>query len=425
MRMLFILLLLAITGASILASVTQNDPGYIRISYGYWLLETNFWFGTLLLTLFFCALYGLMRLWHLFLASDAGMRGWFKNVGKKRAQNLTTQGLLAFAEGNWKDAQRHLMVSAKKTDTPLINYLAAAQAAYEQGNEEATEHLLKLAWKSTPGSDLAVGLTQAQLYLDKHKNEQCLATLLRLKKESPQHPFLLKLLKITYVRLGDWQQLSLLLPDLQRYRVIQGAEFDTLAANTWRQLITQTANEIKRQKGSSFNTEKLTQQWTRVPSKLQKKTELVLAYANALILLGDGATAESCIRKRLQHTWSDELVRLYGLLPELNQDVTSNTHTSFAEALITAENWLKERPSNAALLLCLGRLALRNQLWGKAKEYFEASHRLHKTQETYGELCRLAFHLNDKDAGTDYFLQGVLSQVGLPDLPLPTPQPKT
>jgi HemY protein len=422
MKRFFILLLATLSGASILAAMTQHDPGYIRISYGHWLLETNFWMGAALLILFIVVGYLIFRLWRLFLASDAGMRGWFKHVGRRRAQNLTTKGLLAFAEGNWKQAQNYLMISAKKSDTPLINYLAAAQSAYEQGHEEETKTLLNQAWKSTPGSDLAVGLTQAQLYLDNHKNEQCLATLLRLKKDYPQHPFLLKLLKVVYVRLGDWQQLSLLLPDLQRYRVVQGIEFDNLEIEIWNQLIKQTAQEIKRHKGSSFSSERLYQQWERIPAKLQKNVDLVFTYTAELISLGDGVTAGHLIRKTLNHRWNDKLVQLYALLPGLTQTEPQHRHASYAEALITAENWLKARPNNAALLLCLGRLALRNQLWGKAKQYFEASHNQHKTKETYAELCRLALYMGEKESSAEYLLQGVLSQVGLPDLPMPKPK---
>jgi HemY protein len=422
MRRLYILLLVTLSGASIMAAITQHDPGYIRISYGHWLLETNFWMGAILIIVFMAACYAIFRLWRLFSASDAGMRGWFKHAGKRRAQNLTTKGLLAFAEGNWKQAQSHLTSAAKKSETPLINYLAAVQAAYEQGHEEDTKALLNQAWKSTAGSDLAVGLTQAQLYLDNHKNEQCLATLLRLKKDSPQHPFLLKLLKVVYVRLGDWQQLSLLLPDLLRYRVVQGIEYDNLEIEVWSQLIKQTAQEIKRQKGSSFSTERLCQQWERIPGKLQKNPDLVYAYTAELIALGDGINAELLIRKTLNHHWHDKLVRLYGLLPGLTQEEPNNRHVSYAEALITAENWLKARPNNAPLLLCLGRLALRNQLWGKAKQYMEASHSQHKTKETYAELCRLALYMDDKDTSAEYLLQGVLSQVGLPDLPMPKPK---
>ena len=224
---------------------------------------------------------------------------------------------------------------------------------------------------------------------------------------------------MVYGRLGDWQQLSLLLPDLQRYRVIQNAEYDNLERDTWRQLIKQTSQEVKRQMGSSFNTGQLSQQWSRLTSKLQKTTDLITVYANELISLGDGIKAEVLIRQTLNHNWSDELVRLYGLIPELNQSANSSNQCSFAEAFITAENWLKERPSNGVLLLCLGRLALRNQHWGKAREYFEASHQVHKTPDTYAELCRLAFRMDDKEASSQYLLDGVLSQVGLPDLPLP------
>ena len=62
-----------------------------------------------------------------------------------------------------------------------------------------------------------MGITQAQLQLARNQLEQCLATLLELRKKDPHHPFVLKLLHQVYLRLQDWQQLALLLPELKKY----------------------------------------------------------------------------------------------------------------------------------------------------------------------------------------------------------------
>jgi Uncharacterized enzyme of heme biosynthesis len=158
-----------------------------------------------------------------------------RHSGQRRARRQTTRGLLALAEGNWGRARKLLEAGANKADTPLINYLSAAEAAHELGDDEEADVLLRKAWESTAGSDLAVGLTQAKLQLSAGKLEQALATLLRLRRKSPNHPFVLKQLSNAYIALEDWQALSELLPELRRQAVMDDESLNQLEKRVWRQ----------------------------------------------------------------------------------------------------------------------------------------------------------------------------------------------
>lgn len=104
-------------------------------------------------------------------------------------------------------------------------------------------------------------------------------------------------------------------------------------------------------------------------------------YARLLAGLGDEAQAETLLRKVLRNHWSDELINLYGRIQGQDPE----------EQLLIAEQWLKHRTNNPPeLLLALGRLSLRNELWGgKAREYFETSLKLRRNRETLAELSRL------------------------------------
>ena len=111
----------------------------------------------------------------------------------------------------------------------------------------------------------------------------------------------------------------------------------------------------------------------------------------------------------LRNHWSDELINLYGRLEGHQPD----------EQLIIAEQWLKDRPNNPELLLALGRLSLRNELWGKAREYFETSLRLKRSRETLAELSRLNAHMGHEETSIKLLMQGLETDNGLPELPMP------
>jgi HemY protein len=88
--------------------------------------------------------------------------------------------------------------------------------------------------------------------------------------------------------------------------------------------------------------------------------------------------------------------------------------------LLIAESWIQDRPGNARLLVALGRIAMRNELWGKAREYFDTSIDISPTAQAHGELARLLKFLGEEilaDEHQEKFLQGI--GIELPNLPMP------
>jgi HemY protein len=81
---------------------------------------------------------------------------------------------------------------------------------------------------------------------------------------------------------------------------------------------------------------------------------------------------------------------------------------------------LAKHPRDAELLLALGRIALRNRLWGKARDYLESSLRLAARPDTCAELARLCEHLGETQQARALLARAVNVSVGeLPALPMP------
>ena len=141
--------------------------------------------------------------------------------------------------------------------------------------------------------------------------------------------------------------------------------------------------------------------WGHVPRRLTHNVDLVLAYATQLHRLAQDDEAESLLRSALKKNLDDRLVDLYGRL-----------QSNVRQQLATAEGWLHDHERNPALLLALGRLAMRNSLWGKAREYFEASIGATPSVEAYQLLGSLAEQLNDNALMTYCYRKGMLLATG-------------
>lgn len=192
-----------------------------------------------------------------------------------------------------------------------------------------------------PSADVAVGLTQAELQLEHAQLEQALATLRHLRTIAPRHTHVLKLLKILYERLGDWNELNALLPELKKRQVVAPAELKELEIRVCRMLLQSAA---KSNDGDSLRTT-----WKSFPPQIRENEAMVMFYANHLKASAAEDEVVQLLRRALDHDWSDALAELYG----------SAEASDIAAQLTQAEKWLIDRPNNPTLLLALGRLCLK------------------------------------------------------------------
>ncbi|MRI31590.1 heme biosynthesis protein HemY [Endozoicomonas sp. OPT23] len=406
----FIYFLVALAGIFLLANIMVNDSGYVLISYNNATFETTLW-GMLVLAM---VVSGVSWLAWLIIKMLFGVTSLVypitREARERQARKLMTRGFVEFTQGHWKKAERYLSKAADSGDSPLLNYLAAARAAHENDNHEASAEYLRQADRKEPGSDLAIGITQAQLQLSSGQLEQALAMLTKLHKQHPRHGYVLKMLKQAYCRLHDWQALSTLLPQLKKQKIVADQEYRQLEQKCYGALFEQAYS-----KGRSFNTsddrlKPANQVWNNLSSSLKRDPEMIYRYADCLAQLNGENKAESVLRERLGKYYNSDMILLFGKVK--GRDTSKQLH--FAESL------LNERPNDASLLLTLGRLALRNELWGKAKEYFEASLRHQRHVDTYNELGRLMAHMEDHEGSSKYFQEGLrLAADSVVDLPLP------
>ena len=366
----------------------KQDPGYLLIAINHWTIETTLWVAIIGVLITFCCLHMLLLLLHWITHLPTSWRNWLAKRRSQKAQEKTRQGLIEFSEGHWLQAKNHLIKALPDTDTPLLNYLTAARAAQEMGDNQLRDDYLREAQQSMPEAKIAVELTQAQLQLANRQWEQALATLRHLQDLSPHHPYVLKLLMHLYEEVKDWPQLIALLPELKRNKVVTGNTYERLQQHAYLQAI----NDLIKQDQSQA----LDLLIDSLPKSLLNDVELMTAYARHLHTMHNDEKAESTLRRCLKKEFNEQLIDIYGLI-NIKDD-----QLNFAESLV------KQHPHSAALFLCLGRLSKAKHLWGKAKIYFEQSIEVNATPTAYMELGKLLLQLEDHVGACGAYQKGLL-----------------
>jgi len=391
------------------------DPGYLLIAFG------NVTFETSLFALLVAAvvLYASARILLLVLQWINPMRllaaGRELNSQRKaKARSNTTEGLLALARGNWQASLKFLQKGMAEKDATVVNNLAAAYAAYQLGQRDTWVELLESAEANYPTARSTINYVKAQLHFKSGQLEQSLAVLEELKKNALNDGNLLGLLKEVYVQLDDWQHLEDLLPSLEKNKLLDNEDLVRIQKRIFMEKLYACFNAANG--GDSNALGEMKTLWKKAPTSFHEDERVVSHYADLLIQLNEKQDAAKAIETALSKSWNSNLVQMYG----------AKEYGTSAQQLLVAESWLKANPADGELLLSLGRISMRNQLWGKAKEYYEASIKIAPSAEAYGELGRLMKHLGDIEASEEYLKNyGDLMGSSLPELPMPKPDQVT
>ncbi|MEE9552503.1 MAG: heme biosynthesis HemY N-terminal domain-containing protein [Gammaproteobacteria bacterium] len=384
-----IAILLALLLAIGIAGFASNNTGHLILTYSDWSIQTSLMFFLAVLFVFFVVLYmGIRSLVNL-LELPKQINIWRKHRHQQLSEKFLARGLHALIEGNWHQAEGLLNKGASFSRVPLINYLGAARAAQQQGALHRRDNYLKLAYEDSPGGDVAVGLTQAELLISQQQTEQALATLSNLNEQNPNHAQVKRMLLQMHSNLGDWHVVLEILSELKRSK--------SLAPENIRAKQLEAYAGLLHQAGDAANKEALDNSWNNIPKKFRSELHLIEVYTTERLKFADTMVCEPLLRKALKNQWDVSLVRLYGLVESKDG----------AKQLTFAEGLLQGHARDPVLLFTLGRFSARNNLWGKARTYLEESIEIQATPEACRELAALLEGQGEHSAAAVYYQQGL------------------
>lgn len=367
MKVILYCVAILVLGYGLFSFADFSDGGYVKIFLGEYLVEVSFFVFVIGFLALLCILYFLIRTVVNLLRAPKKVGNWNNQRNQRVSQLKLGDGFLSLMQGDWKRAEKQLLA---KTDTrfnqvPYVNFLAAAQAAQEQGKYEQRDYYLSQAAQQAPKNKLAINMTKARLHQQAGQHDAALTALLEVKSEGKKNQQFTAMLVQAFDHNDDFDSLQEVLPQARRIGALPEDVLNNIQADMDIDIFHKAADKDI--------------VWKKLSKSSKQDNDFIKVYAEHQLVNGRPDVAEKLIRTTLKKTWDDSLVSTYGRI------VT----TQHKKLLRNVDGWLLGRPENTELHIAAGRLAAQGQDSTRAEDEFEQAIKLSKSPEAYEELGKL------------------------------------
>ena len=354
--MLKVLLLFIILIAGIvLGPMFAGHQGYVLIQTDTYNIETSVTSLVIMLILLIVVLFAIEWVLRRVFRTGARTRGWFVGRKRTRARKQTREGLMKLAEGDYTQVEKLLSRNADHAEQPVVNYLLAAEAAQQRGDDLRVNQYLERASEVADSNQLPVDITRVRIQLARGENHAARHGVDALLNVAPRHPEVLRLAEQAYVKTQAYQSLLEILPSLAKANVYNDEEIQKLQLQAYIGLM----NERMANGGSLA----LKGWWNDQSRKTRHETALQVAMIEHLIECNDHDTAQQILVDGLKRKFDERLVLLMPKLKSGNPEQL--------EKLLNQQ--IKQHGASALLNSTLGQLLMRHGEWQQASDAFRAA----------------------------------------------------
>ncbi len=376
--MKFLIWLLALFATAVAVAVAAHNTGYVVMVYPPHRISMSFNFFILGLFTVFTLGYLLLRMVSVAVNLPQYVRAFRAERALSKGRMAMQEALISYFEGRYAAAEKAAVRAMDMGENSGLNSIIAARAANELREFERRDAYLAEAEGKTVGEETMRLLAKAEFNLEQKQPQTALNTLRQLSEFGVnKHSGALSLALKAQQQARNWDAVLDLVNQLEKRNSINAQMATQMRQQAWLEKLRKCARDI----------EELRVVWKSMPAEFKRRNRVAAEAARIFKQLGECAMARNLVTESLNAEWDSELVALYG-------DCLDG---SVIVQIDQAERWLKIHHDDAGLLLALGKLCLHQELWGKAKNYLDASLSLHPSREAHTTLAQLAEKLHKPD----------------------------
>ena len=376
MRALIAFLVIA-TAAVTLALLFRINTGYVLFVSPPYRVELSQNAFIVIAVLTIIALYALVRAAVRLANLPKEVREGRRRRQFERFRSKQDAAVVALLEGRHGKARQFAQEALAIPQSTPVAALVGARAAIEMRDFQGAAAMLERP--DTHATNLAVPrlMLEAELALERGQPAEALARLAELRREAGLHTAAQRLELRALTAAGRPAEIPALVDQLVKRKVYDAKQGELLRASAHAEALAALAHDAAG----------LRSYWARVPDGDRLQSKVARAAARSFLAQGADREAADILARSLDRHWEPSLLPTYAECRA--PDATRQ--------LEIAERWLAAHNQDATLLYALGRLCERQQLWGKAQTYLEASLALDNHWRAHVALGEMLARLGQTD----------------------------
>jgi len=365
-----------------IALAGRHGTGYVVMVVPPFRIELSVMMFVILAITFFALAYWLIR----FGIATYGLPRQLKKMrieqDRAKSRDSVFLGVEMLFAGRFRVAEEKARIGMQNEDTRDLATALAAWAAFEGGNAgAAVPYLDRIRGEGGDRSANMRDASKAYMLLADGRAHEALALLKNLAESDPRNPGVLKMKVEAEMAEKAWDDVLATLSPLARSGMLPEGAAQQIRLNAQMNLI----------KAKPANPDVILAAWRALENESRYDPAMAVTVAKRLVGLGCGEEArkvvEDTIDRRGTEGWDSSLAAIYA---------DCKGESTLAQ-IDRAEKWLRQHARDAVLLATLGKLCMRQALWGKAQSYLEASVALQPTLDAHMTLARLMEQIGKRD----------------------------
>ncbi|SPY38508.1 heme biosynthesis protein HemY [Pasteurella canis] len=240
-RVLFLMLVLL--AGLIAGPYLSGKQGYVLIETSNYNIEMSITMLVVFFVIAMAIIYGIEVVITRFCRLSSDTYNWFSRRKRAKAQKQTLEGLIRMNEGDYSKAEKLIGKNAKHSDEPVLNFIKAAEAAQQRGDEFNANRYLMEATEIAGSDSLIVELARTRILLQQGKLPAARSSVDSLLVMTSRNKEVLKLAVEIYLKSKAYLALDKILDQIENSALYSGEEFTALQRQVEEGLLDEKMNE--------------------------------------------------------------------------------------------------------------------------------------------------------------------------------------
>lgn len=393
---IFLWLLFLFAAAIGLAVAARFNPGNVVFFYPPYRIDLSLNFFLLGLCLFFVLTYFVFKAINATRKLPQRVAAYRREKREREGLQALHESLKAYFEGRFGQSEKAAVRAVEIPGNKGLAALIGARAAHR-----LQQSVRRDAWlssiESEPSLKTARLMTAIELLIDERRPEAAMESVNELNESGVRHIHAQRLALKVNQRAENWPEVLRLTRTLDKNNALHPALSQRLREMAYEALFSDP----------SHDDESIRRLWFSIPAEERQHAFIAVRAADAFNSRKLHSDASKILENALTVHWDSQLLRAY-------RDAAAEEGSPALLAQIErCEQWLSQHQNDVELLLTLGVLCLKQNLWGKAQRYLELalSHSItgRAKQECHLKLAQLNEMHNKPEAAALHYRQCALA----------------